>query len=436
MAAGYFHRGLADTDATFELFVRRLPKPRRYLVACGIEDAMSYLEELRFEERDIEYLRGLPSMRAAMTDAFVDYLRAFRFTGDVACVAEGTVVFGGQPIVQVRGPLIEAQLVETYLLSAINHGTMIASKAARIVRAAGEADVLEFGTRRTHPDAACSAARAAFLVGFSGTSNVEAGRRYGIPVLGTAAHSWTMAHDDEEQAFTNYAQTFPDSTILLIDTYDTRRGAERAARIVGSKLKGVRIDSGDLAQLGHEVRRVLDAHGLQDTKLLASGDLDEHSISALRKAGVPYDSYGVGTELVCSRDAPSLGGVYKIVEWSRRGETRSIAKFAEGKATYPGAHQVHRTIAEDGEFHDVLALADEPTPMGAVGLLQPRVSGGVAVAPRESLADARSRTMLGLSRLPSRLHDLSPSDEPSNSLTLSPKLGALVREVRETVTSG
>jgi nicotinate phosphoribosyltransferase len=433
MAAGYFHRGLADTTATFELFVRKLPKNRRYLVACGIEDALDYLDGLRFEDDDLAFLRELPAMRAAMTREFIDYLRTFRFRGDVRAVREGTVVFGGEPMVQVRGSIIEAQLVETFLLSAVNHGTMIASKAARIVRAAGGASVLEFGTRRTHPEAALSAARAAYLTGFAGTSNVEAGRRYGIPVLGTAAHSWTMAHDDEEQAFANYAATFPESTILLIDTYDTLRGAERAARVVGERLKGVRIDSGDLVQQSREVRRILDAHGLRHTKILASGDLNEHSISELRAAKAPFDSYGVGTELVCSKDAPSLGGVYKVVEWSRAGKCRAIAKFAEGKATYPGAHQLQRTIGHDGELRDVLALQDEPLPDGAVALLEPRIVGGQRVAPPESLEDARRRTMASLSALPERLHELSPSDVSQVVLTQSPALLALVEQVRSSV---
>ncbi|MBM4358233.1 MAG: nicotinate phosphoribosyltransferase [Deltaproteobacteria bacterium] len=433
MAAGYFHRGLADTTATFELFVRKLPKQRRYLVACGIEDALDYLEGLRFEDDDIAFLAELPAMRAAMTREFIDYLRDFRFRGDVRTVREGTVVFGGEPMVQVRGSIIEAQLVETFLLSAVNHGTMIASKAARVIRAAGGASVLEFGTRRTHPDAALSAARAAYLVGFAGTSNVEAGKRYGLPVLGTAAHSWTMAHDDEEQAFANYAATFPDSTILLIDTYDTLRGAERAAKVVGAKLKGVRIDSGDLVAQSRAVRGILDAHGLTHTKILASGDLNEHAIAELRAAGAPFDSYGVGTELVCSKDAPALGGVYKVVEWSRGGSSRAIAKFAEGKATYPGAHQVQRTITANGELHDVLALVDEPLRAGATPLLELRLVGGQRTGKVESLAEARARTMATLAALPSRLHDLAPSDGPQVTLAQSAALLRLVDEVRASV---
>jgi nicotinate phosphoribosyltransferase len=433
MAAGYFHRGLAETTATFELFVRRLPRARRYLVACGIEDALDYLEHLRFEEEDIAFLRELPAMRDAMTPEFIDYLRTFRFRGDVKAVPEGTVVFAGEPMVQVRGSLIEAQMVETFLLSAVNHGTMIASKAARVVKAAAGKSVLEFGTRRTHPDAALGCARAAYLVGFAGTSNVEAGRRFGIPVVGTAAHSWTMAHDDEEAAFANYAAIFPKSTILLIDTYDTLRGAERAARVVGNNLKGVRIDSGDLAELSRGVRAILDAHGLQHTKILASGDLNEHTIADLISKGAPFDSFGVGTELVCSKDAPSLGGVYKVVEWQRGGARRAIAKFAEGKETYPGAHQVHRSVDADGELRDVLALADEPLPEGASGLLVPFLSKGLRTAPRETLATRRARAMAALAALPPRFHELAPSDTPALTLGVSPALASLTAEVRANV---
>lgn len=433
MAAGYFHRGLADTTATFELFVRNLPRARRYLVACGIESALDYIEALRFEEDDIAYLRELPAMRDAMTPTFVEYLRAFRYRGDVFTVPEGTVVFGGEPMVQVRGSLLEAQMLETFLLSTINHGTMIASKASRVVTAAAGRSLFEFGTRRTHPDAALSCARAAYLVGFAGTSNVEAGKRFGIPVMGTAAHSWTMAHADEETAFANYAATFPQSTILLIDTYDTLRGAERAARIVGDKLKGVRIDSGNLGEVSRGVRTILDAHGLTATKIFASGDLNEHAIAELLRGGAPFDGFGVGTELVCSTDAPALGGVYKLVQWERGGKRRAIAKFAEGKATYPGAHQVYRSVGVDGELVDVLALADEPVPAGARGLLERRILSGIRVGEREPVDAIRERTMAAVRCLPSRFHSLSPTESSAPSLQLSPSLVALLGEVRASV---
>jgi nicotinate phosphoribosyltransferase len=431
MAAGYFHRGLADTSATFELFVRRLPKQRRYLVADGIEQALEYLEQLAFHEDDIAYLAAHPTMRDAMTPGFVDYLRRLRFRGEAWAVPEGTVLFAGEPFLRIRAPLIEAQLVETYLLSAINYATMIASKAARIVTAAKGRGVLEFGTRRTHPEAAITAARSAYLVGAVGTSNLEAGRRFDIPVLGTAAHSWTMAHDDEEQAFANYVETFPNGSILLIDTYDALRGAERAARIAKDKLKGVRIDSGDIAALSREVRKILDAHGLRDTKIVASGDLHEYSIAELLASGTPVDLFGVGTELVCSKDAPSLGGVYKLVEWERCGKSAAIAKFSEGKTTYPGSHQIHRFRDARGVIsHDVLALADEPAPQGAIALLEPAMRDGRRTR-KSSLDDARARATSQIAALPSLLHELAPSEAHHYSVEISAELTALTDEIRE-----
>ena len=293
MAAGYFHRGLTDGIATCEMFVRRLPRRRRYLLAMGLSRALQYLTELRFTEEEVAFLGTVPALRDAMTPAFAAYLRDLRFTGDVWAIPEGTAVFAGEPLVRVRAPIVEAQIVETFLLSAINHATLVASKAARVVHAAGSsgsppADVMEFGTRRTHPDAAVDAARAAYCAGFVGTSNVEAGLRWGVPVMGTAAHMWTMAHPSEEEAFAGYVATFPSASILLIDTYDTLRGARRAAAVAGDKLKGVRLDSGDLLALSRAVRIILDEHGCHSARIVASGDLNEHRIAELRAASARH----------------------------------------------------------------------------------------------------------------------------------------------------
>jgi nicotinate phosphoribosyltransferase len=427
MAAGYFHRGLADTDACCEMFVRRLPQPRNYLVACGVDEALEELAALRFSRDQIDYLRQLPGLRDAMDDAFADYLAGFRFSGDVAAVAEGTPMFAGEPFLRVEAPIIEAQIAETYLLSCINHATTIASKAARIVEAARGRQVLEFGTRRTHPDAAVDAARAAYLVGAAGTSNVEAGMRYGIPVMGTAAHMWTMTHDNEEQAFANYVETFPGAAILLIDTYDTVRGAERAARIAGEKLRGVRLDSGDLGALSREVRRVLDESGCEHTRIVASGDLEEHSIDALLSSGAPIDIFGVGTELATSRDAPALGGVYKVVQFTRAGRVVPIAKFSSGKASYPGPHQVFRRF-DGGEtpLGDRLALAHEPVPDGHRALLEPCVEQGRVVR-RVALEQARSHAVAAIAALPAPLRALEPA--APYPVVVSDPLQALVDEV-------
>ncbi|XXY49594.1 nicotinate phosphoribosyltransferase [Sorangium sp. So ce269] len=444
MAAGYFHRGMTSRAATCELFVRRLPRHRRFLVAMGLDRVVRYLEGLRFTDEQIAYLSAIPSLADAMTPAFCDYLRSFRFHGDVWAVPEGTVFFPNEPLLRVTAPLIEAQLIETFALSAMNHATAIASKAARVVLAAGDAGVMEFGTRRAHPDAAVDAARAAYAVGCVGTSNVEAGMRFGIPVLGTAAHMWTMAHPTEEAAFEGYVAVFPSAAILLIDTYDTLVGAARAAAIARDKLKGVRLDSGDLGALSVAVRRILDAAGCASAKIVASGDLNEHRIAELRRAGAPIDLYGVGTDLVTSIDAPSLGGVYKLVEIggadaAAAGERTPIAKFSEGKATLPGAHQVHRFRDKAGKLaRDVIALDSEPMSPGAEPLLAPVMKRGARVAPPEGLDAIRARVREQLGALPEALRRIDDDPAPGApfSVEVSPELGALVETVRARVLAG
>jgi nicotinate phosphoribosyltransferase len=446
MAAGYFHRGMTGAVATCEMFVRRLPRRRRYLLAMGLERVVRYLEHLRFTDDEVAFLATVPALRDAMTPAFEAFLRDLRFTGDVWAVPEGTAVFANEPLLRIRAPIVEAQIVETFLLSAVNHATLVASKAARVVHAAGlteggsaaraTADVMEFGTRRTHPDAAVDAARAAYCAGFVGTSNVEAGFRYGVPVMGTAAHMWTMAHPTEEAAFAGYVATFPSAAILLIDTYDTLRGAHRAAAVARDKLKGVRLDSGDLLALSRAVRVILDEHGCRTASIVASGDLNEHRIAELRAAGAPIDVYGVGTDLVTSIDAPALGGVYKLVELERNGARSPIAKFSEGKATLPGAHQIHRFHDGDGRIaRDVVALADEPVPPSAEALLVPVMQAGVRTGPTEPLDAVRARARRTLAALPAELLSL---EEPSPAWTgvvpaPSPRLAALVEEVRDRV---
>ncbi|MEZ4440274.1 MAG: nicotinate phosphoribosyltransferase [Polyangiaceae bacterium] len=430
MAAGYFHGGLAHTRATCEMFVRRLPRARRYLVAAGVEQAIDGILSMRFDEADIAWLSELPALKDAMNEGFADYLRDYRFRGAIWAVPEGTTVFAGTPLLRVEADIIEAQLIETYLLSVVNHATMIASKAARIVRAAQGRDVLEFGTRRTHPDAAVDVARAAYLVGAVGTSNVAAGRRDGIPVVGTAAHMWTMTHDSERAAFESYVATFPTASVLLIDTYDTVEGAALAAEVAGERLRGVRLDSGDLLTLSREVRRVLDDAGLIEARIVASGDLEEHKIAALLAAGAPIDVFGVGTELAVSKDAPALGGVYKVVAWERDGRRVPIMKLSEGKATYPGAHQVFRRHEDGMLVEDRLGLASEPVPDGFEALLVPRVAAGARLDQAASLEAARAHALAELARLPDAFHALEPLAAPLLPLVLTPALEALVAEVR------
>lgn len=443
MAAGYVHRGMTGLTATCELFVRRLPRTRRYLVAMGIDAALDWLVGLRFTEDDVAFLRGLPALADAMTPAFCDHLLAFRFEGDVWAVDEGTIVFENEPLLRVRAPIVQAQIAETFLLSTINHATMIASKAARVVHAAAPARCVEFGTRRTHPQAAVDAARWSYAAGFTGTSNVEAGRRYGIPVLGTAAHMWTMAHATEEQAFANYVATFPSASILLIDTYDTARGALRAARAAGDRLRGVRLDSGDLDALSRQVRRVLDDNGAPQATIVASGDLNEHAIAQLRAAGAPIDTFGVGTEVVTSLDAPALSGVYKVVELEdEAGARRPIAKFSEGKATFPGAHQVHR-VRRDGSFvRDVVALVDEAVTVAsdeaADALLAAAVRGGTRARPAAPLEEVRRRVARGQGCLAPWLLDLAEvtRSSPRYEVRASPGVQRLADEVRARVVDG
>lgn len=433
MAAGYFHRGMTGDVATCEMFVRRLPKLRRYLVAMGRERVLSYLSELRFSQEQITFLASVPALRDAMTPAFREYLAALRFTGDVWTVPEGTIVFANEPLFRVTAPIIEAQLVETFLLSAVNHATMVASKAARIVHAASPASVVEFGSRRTHPEEAVDAARAACAAGCVGTSNVEAGMRFGLKVTGTAAHMWTMAHASEEAAFHGYVEVFPNASILLIDTYDTLRGALRAAKIAREKLQGVRLDSGDLLTLSRGVRKVLDDNGCASAKIVASGDLNEYKIAALRKENAPIDLYGVGTDLVTSLDAPSIGGVYKLVELARNGERLPIAKFSEGKGTLPGPHQVWRSRSGAEGFSDTIALVEEaPAALGdgdAQPLLEPAMKAGRRLAPAEPIDTIRARVKAGLDALPVSAHALDEGP-PAVVAKISPKLAALVEDVR------
>jgi nicotinate phosphoribosyltransferase len=431
MAAGYFHKGLHEKRISMELFVRRTPPERRFLLVAGLEAAIEHLRGLRFEEAHIDYLRTVPALRDAMTFDFVEHLRGFRFAGDVWAMPEGTVAFAREPLLRVTGTLLEAQLVETALLSIYNTETMVASKAARVRLAAGpEAKVLEFGTRRTSPEEAVASARAAFIAGFDATSNVEAGFRYDIPLAGTAAHSWTMAHDTEREAFENYSDVFPRHAILLIDTYDTIEGAKNAIAAAGDRLVGVRLDSGDLARLSREVRRRLDEAGLEEAIIVGSGDLNEDKIAALRRAGATIDAWGVGTELVRSKDAPALGGVYKLVEDHETG--RKVAKFSDAKATLPGCHQVFR-VEREGEFkRDVIGTLPE-FHVDAEPLLVPWMEKGRLVRDLPTLAGIRARARAQLQAMPAGVRDLAPveEDETIYPVAVSDGLEALSEEVRK-----
>lgn len=425
MAAGYFKHGM-DFSATFELFVRSIPAERSYLVAAGVDDALDYLEALYFSEDELRYLQTLPAFRA-VTDDFFEYLKHFRFTGDVVGVQEGTIVFGEEPILQVTAPVAEAQIVETYLLSVINFETLVASKAARVVHAAAGRTVLEFGTRRAQgPEAGLRAARAAYVGGCDATSNVEAGHLHGIPVVGTAAHSWTQAFPTERQSFEALLEVFPDRGVLLIDTYDDLAGAETAATL-GKAFSGVRLDSGDLLKKSREVRDILDRHGLQAVKIIASGDLNEYRIEKLVQARAPIDSFGVGTDLATSRDVPALSVVYKLVETERNGRVEYKAKFSEEKVYCPGRKQVFRFMRDGHYEYDVLARLEEHYPDGKP-LLQPLMRNGRRVNTRRSVTAIRESVLASLEKLPADYHALSGA--PEYPVRKSVALMALLDEVR------
>lgn len=423
MAQCYF-REEKNEPATFDLFVRALPSNRSFLLSAGLETVLDYLESLRFSREAVDYLRSLK----LFDQDFLDYLRRFRFTGNVRALPEGEVFFPGEPVLQVTAPRIEAQVVETFLLNQVNFQVMVATKAARVVLAAQGRPVVDFSPRRDHgTDAALKAARSSYLAGCAGTSNVLAGMLYGIPVYGTMAHSYIMSFDSELEAFRAYARHFPDQCILLIDTYDTLQGARLAAQVAdelqasGHRLRGVRIDSGDLLQLSRQVRQILDQAGHPEVQILASGDLNEYRIAELVHSQAPIDAFGVGTEMGTSYDAPALGGVYKLVEDA----SGYRIKRSTGKVTLPGRKQVWRVFRNGVMHQDVITLHDEPGPPGAEPLLVEVMAGGVRSV-REGLTEARARAASRLRALPESLKSLRDGSYP---VRLSARLEALFQRM-------
>lgn len=414
MAAGYW-RQRRQSVASFELFTRRLPKDRAYLLAGGLESVIDYLTGFHFTEGEVAYLRGIPSFSGFDGD-FFDALLTVRFTGDLWAVAEGMPIFPNEPFLSVTAPIIEAQLVETALLSLVNYPTSVATKASRIVESSNGKSIIEFGARRAHgTEAALIAARAAYIGGCVGTSNVEAGMLFGLPLFGTVAHAWVMSFDDEIGAFRAYQQAFPGNAVLLIDTYDTLRAAKRITEAFApGEIHGVRLDSGDLAALAGEVRQILDDAGFQTTKILASGDLNEWSIAELLAQGAPIDAFGVGTDLTTVRDAPALGVVYKLVEIEEDGEVDFKMKFSDGKATYPGRKQLWRLHDTRGNaVGDVVTLRDDAPPSdGATALLAPVIVGGARVGKSPALDVLRTNARSAVSRLPADYRALTPPAEP------------------------
>ena len=414
-----YHREHMAQTAVFDLFVRRLPPDRNYLVACGLDDVLRFLENFRFSADAIEYLASLD--RFSME--FLDLLTALRFRGDVYAVAEGTAVFANEPIIEVVAPLPEAQIVETFLLNQVSFQTMVASKASRVVTAAATSNVVEFGLRRLHgTDAGMKAARASFIAGAVATSNVLAGKVYGIPVAGTMAHSYIETHDSELDAFRAFVTLYPGST-LLVDTYDTLQGVRNVIRLaeeMGEEfdVRAVRLDSGDLAALAVDARRLLDDAGLHGIEIFASGSLDEYRIKRLLDAGAPINGFGVGTRMGVSADHPSLDTAYKLVEYAGR----SRMKLSTGKSNLPGRKQVFRT-----ESRDEIALHDET--VEGRPLLVKAMHGGIRTdAGTRTLRQIAEHARAEIERLPAALRGLDPV--APHPVTVSAALSAEVDRCR------
>lgn len=397
MMAGYHVSGMSRCRAVFELFVRKLPPHRSFLVFAGLEQAIQDLDRLAFSPAQVEYIRGLPSFAHVAPDWF-DELARTRFTGNVWAIPEGTVVFPNEPLVRVEAPLPEAQWVETFLIASLAYPTIVASKAVRCVQAAAGRPLLDFGTRRGHgPHSGFLCARSAYLAGFSGTSHVEAARLLGIPCVGTMAHSWVQSFTHEIDAFQVFARVFPTNATLLVDTYDTAHGVQLAAD-TRPPAQAIRIDSGDLAELTSEARRILDDRGRQDVKILLSGDLNEYKIESMLRQGTPADAFAVGTELITSADAPSLPMVYKLVELDGVGRL----KLSSQKRSYPFAKQVERLSDPDNRFVKDRIVLDQEPPAGP-RLLELVMSAGRRVAPAPSLDQIREHCRRQIASLPEPL---------------------------------
>ncbi len=407
MLQAYWAEGMT-APAVFDVFARKLPPGRNFLLACGLEQVLDCLEAFAVSGEDIDHLRSL----GTFSSDFLERLRVLRFTGNVHALAEGTPVFAHEPLLTVEAPMPEAQVVETAVLNLLHYPTLVASKGQRVVQAAQGRNVVDFGARRSHGvDAAIACARALYLAGYAGTSNVEAGRRYGIPVAGTVAHSYVQAHDSEQDAFERFAAQFPGTT-LLVDTYDTLDGVRRVIDLGqrrGERFRvgAVRLDSGDLGALAKASRALLDAAGMTDVRIMASGGLDEHVIAALLADGAPIDGFGVGTAVDVVADRPYLDAAYKLVAYAGR----DCGKLSPGKLSLPGRKQVFRRYENGVAAGDTIARHDEN--LSGEPLLECVMQGGQRLAAgRVGLREARANAAAQVARLPAALRDLQPAAEP------------------------
>lgn len=429
MAQSYFQSKKFD-NATFSLFIRSYPPNRGFFVSAGLKDVLDFLTDFSFGPGDTDYLR---SMRI-FADEFLDFLTNLRFSGEVWAIPEGRLFFQDEPILEVTAPIIEAQIVETFIMNQINLQTLIATKAARCFYAARGRSVVDFSLRRTHgADAGMKVARASYVAGFNGTSNVLAGKKYGIPTVGTMAHSFVSSFEHEIEAFRSFVQSFPGNSILLIDTYDTIAAAHKAVEIAremaakGKRLRGVRIDSGDLAALAREVRKILDDAGFNQVKITGSGGLDEYELEQLSQAKAPYDNYGVGTQMGVSGDAPWFDIAYKLVEYNGR----SVLKLSTGKVSCPGKKQVFRFADSKGYLKkDIIALRGEEL-SGGEPLLKKVMQGGKIRAPHPNLKEIREDFLHEFIRLEESIKAIrNPAVYP---VKLSPQLSTLREDMEKEV---
>lgn len=401
-----FLRHQKTKEAVFSISVRSLPQERNFLVACGLESLVHFLQSCSFTTEDIAYLRG----RGIFSEDFLSWLSSYHFSGDLFAVPEGRIVFAGEPLVRIEGPLPEVQILETMALNLIHHQTVIASKAARMIAVSKGKNLIDFGLRRTHgPEGGIYAARSSYITGFSATSNLEAGRIYDIPVAGTMAHSYIQVHESEEEAFRTYMNTYPRDATLLIDTYDTRNGALTAARLAheGLPVSGVRIDSGDIASIVSEVRDILDSQGLHHIRIIVSGGVDEHDIRKWMNATIPIDAFGIGTRMVTSADAAYLDMTYKLVEYDHTPRF----KTSPGKKTIPGSRDVSRSYDCQG-----VMIYDEIIPVGeshgGESLLEHVIRKGELMRPLPPLAECRERFQTDFNHLPDDLKELHQGEYP------------------------
>ncbi|MFX1427027.1 MAG: nicotinate phosphoribosyltransferase [Promethearchaeota archaeon] len=432
MSAAYFQYNLEnnikeeDDIATFELFVRKFPKNRNYLIFAGLEQVVQYLLNARFTDRTIDFLRKKAVFKKIDPSFFDVYLPNFKFNLDLWAMEEGNFFFPNEPIIRIQGPMIHAQLAETYILNVINFQTLVASKASRIRNIAPDKVLLEFGTRRSHsPLAGVYAARASYVAGFNGTSNVVADIELGINSTGTMAHSFVQKFDEEINSFRTYYKFYDDNSILLIDTYDTEKGAEKCVEF-NNNIKGVRIDSGDLIDHAKKVRKILDQKGCDKVLIVASSDLNEYKIKEIMDKNSPIDAFGVGTELATSRDDPTISGVYKLIEYNKIPKI----KISEEKITYPGIKQVYRFYDKDRLFkYDLLALYDEPVLTNSESLLKPVLKKGKLVKDLPELDDIQQFYNENIRNLPEMYKSLE--GEQIHSLKISEKLSQLTNTLKE-----